>query len=310
MEWIIGAVVIIGLFCLSDDIGRLFESKGTTKLAVAAGKGDLEQVNALISEGNDVNASNSAGFSALVLAAQEGHSNVVDVLLKNGADIDHVVSKTGATALRQSAHFERRAVFFKLLESGANPNAGRAKFPLHTACGLRDRRMIEELLNRGADVNAKMTAEWEIQMNDDGNRPLHFLFTDLKYRMDRKEIEELIGLSESLLDRGADINALNEAGLSPLSLALNEDSLTRYLIERGANPSGLESHLHRVFKGDEEFLGFIESQKARILESAGRTHCENCQAEILVQTAAATGGFCMPCSNRGLGVRSDHEKSR
>ncbi len=58
---------------------------GTTLLIYAARKGQLKAVKYLISAGADVNASNNDGETALSVAEDEGHDDVVDLLKQNGA---------------------------------------------------------------------------------------------------------------------------------------------------------------------------------------------------------------------------------
>merc|ERR1711988_1252382 len=58
---------------------------GWTALILAAGKGHLEVVDALLRAGAGVQLQNKKGMTALMLATQKGHSNIVEPLLKAGA---------------------------------------------------------------------------------------------------------------------------------------------------------------------------------------------------------------------------------
>lgn len=53
--------------------------------------------------GADVNATSKSGGSALLVAAQENHPQVVKVLIESGANLNQKTDKTGQTALWTAA---------------------------------------------------------------------------------------------------------------------------------------------------------------------------------------------------------------
>ena len=65
-------------------------------------QGDLELVRLLLDRGADVNRQDGDGFTALTIAAEEGHWDVVRLLASRGADIDHR-DATGLSALDRAA---------------------------------------------------------------------------------------------------------------------------------------------------------------------------------------------------------------
>jgi ankyrin repeat protein len=72
----------------------------------AAGRGHREVVELLLKNGANVNAKAADGWTALVRAADRGHRKVVEVLLKNGADVnakDIPEEFTGGVAARMLA---------------------------------------------------------------------------------------------------------------------------------------------------------------------------------------------------------------
>lgn len=81
---------------------------------------------------------------------------------------------------------------------------------------------VKEELNRGADVNAQ---------DANGNTALHKI---AGYSSESTETIEIIGL---LIDKGANIEALNKAGATPLfrAASMNNDKAAAYLLDRGAN---------------------------------------------------------------------------
>jgi ankyrin repeat protein len=92
--------------------------------------------------------------------------------------------------------------------------------PLHAAVEINNVPMIELLVAKGADVNAKTKI---------GNTPLHFAASD-----SQKEAALL------LLTRNADPNLRNKAGKTPLDLALADPpnaAMATLLLTGGANPN-------------------------------------------------------------------------
>jgi hypothetical protein len=71
---------------------------GSTALMAAAARGHLPLVELLLDKGADVNEVNSAGKTALIYAAGNGHAKVVETLLAHKAD-RKVLDMAGLTAL-------------------------------------------------------------------------------------------------------------------------------------------------------------------------------------------------------------------
>jgi len=72
------------------DILKLLVARGAEvpSIQVAAYIGDLGRVKAFLGRGIDINAKDTRNLTALQYAAEEGHKEVVDLLLANGADVD------------------------------------------------------------------------------------------------------------------------------------------------------------------------------------------------------------------------------
>lgn len=74
------------------------DREGNTPLILAAKSGDIDNVNALLNMGFDINERNYRGRTSLIEASENGHKNVVRLLRNNGADPD-LKDKDGFTAL-------------------------------------------------------------------------------------------------------------------------------------------------------------------------------------------------------------------
>lgn len=91
-----------------------------------------EQVDLLLKNGADPNASLSDKSSVLMLAIKYGHVECVDVLLVHGADLNGINSK-GETPLLLACEIGNLDLIAKLLGAGADPfksESSRTKFPL------------------------------------------------------------------------------------------------------------------------------------------------------------------------------------
>ena len=98
---------------------------GATPLLFAARVGDAESARLLLKAGADPNDSQPDGVSALVLAAHSGNGNVGAVLLEHGADANAFGS--GYSALHAAVLRSDLTLVNALLARGANPNARMTK---------------------------------------------------------------------------------------------------------------------------------------------------------------------------------------
>jgi ankyrin repeat protein len=91
-------------------------------LADAAHSGNIKLVSQRLADKKvDVDELNQAGVTPLMLAAQEGHLEVVRLLLNHGATID-LQTSGGLTALMCAMLRNQEEVALELLKRGANPS--------------------------------------------------------------------------------------------------------------------------------------------------------------------------------------------
>ena len=93
---------------------------GEPLLNIATGLGHTQIVNILVDYGADVNAVDYMDNTALTLAAANGNKAVIETLVAAGADIDHQ-NILGATAIMSAAKNGHTDLAQFLAEQGANP---------------------------------------------------------------------------------------------------------------------------------------------------------------------------------------------
>ena len=100
---------------LHDDINR--------NLLRAASQGDIKAVQNALAANADVNAQDRCGFTALIFAAANGRTDIVDLLIARRADVDAQVKDNHWTALMYAAAAGHVEVVLLLLDRGADINA-------------------------------------------------------------------------------------------------------------------------------------------------------------------------------------------
>ncbi|KAK4182753.1 ankyrin repeat-containing domain protein [Podospora australis] len=159
-----------------------------------------------------VNARDSAGYTPIMYAIQRGDLHKVEVLIKAGADVD-AANSNGNTPLQFAVKANVPAwrclelVDF-LLEAGADVNKADARLGfsvIHTATQNNYAALIRRLLSAGAGA--------DIQSLNHGSPPMFYAA--------RHNSCEVI---QALYEAGADINAAERDGRTPLSRAVESNA--------------------------------------------------------------------------------------
>jgi ankyrin repeat protein len=235
---------------------------GFTPFLFAARVGDVDSARVLLAKGANVNEATPDGMSALVLASAGGQEEMGIFLLEQGAD-PNAADSNGATALHYTvlngitslngvrianyvSHWFRpnlTGLMKALLAHGANPNARLTKAPrtggtagkaaigatpfLLAAAGP-DPAAMRVLYEGGAD--AKVVTEGKLT-------PL-IVAAGVARGQDFTEEEKKLALEvvRILVDLGADVNAVNEDGLTAMHGAATNgaDAVVQFLADRGA----------------------------------------------------------------------------
>ncbi|XP_017494703.1 PREDICTED: 26S proteasome non-ATPase regulatory subunit 10-like [Rhagoletis zephyria] len=144
------------------------DSLGWTPLIIAASAGHREVVAYLVERGANVQAVTANSQSALHFACGKGHLEVVKLLVDNGCPLN-TRDRFGYTPFIRAVLANREAVVEYLLtvsKAGKIDLDGKDKLgnsALHIACEEENLRMVQLLLEAGADVKAT---------NGEGRTPL------------------------------------------------------------------------------------------------------------------------------------------
>ncbi|XP_043690038.1 integrin-linked protein kinase 1-like isoform X2 [Telopea speciosissima] len=103
-----------------DDLEVAEAIDSTFRLMYLADEGDLEGIVELLDSGTDLNFRDIDGRTALHVAACQGRADVVELLLKRGAEVDPK-DRWGSTPLADAIHYKNHDVIRILENYGAKP---------------------------------------------------------------------------------------------------------------------------------------------------------------------------------------------
>ncbi|CAG0908886.1 unnamed protein product, partial [Cyprideis torosa] len=130
------------------------EERGWTPLLLACGKGHVSVARDLVANGADVNAKNRMGWTPLITASDGGHVETVEFLVREAkADLEGRENIVGWTALALAAMEGRTHVMEILLAAGAEVDARGygGLTPLQLACQEGSLEGARLLIDHGAD---------------------------------------------------------------------------------------------------------------------------------------------------------------
>ena len=262
---------------LERELSPDFTERNWTGLQAAACSGHYDIVQILIKNGADVNAQIGPLGTALQVACGEGHGDIVQLLIENGADVNAQAGFYG-TALQAAAMAAHMSIIQQLLEKGADVSApgGFHGSALLAACASRGNGMNAEsilllLIKKGANVNSQ-------------GGP----FGNALQAASRAGNTRIV---RALLENGADVNAQGGKFGNALQAAAhaNHGEIVRLLIEKGASANvddkycaALQKALERSYK---EVVRQLIRKGANVNKSGG--HYGN------VLQAASYGDFAM-----------------
>ncbi len=138
-----------------------------TPLMQAAQNGHSEIVSLLLDAGADINISECEGQNSLLIASGQGHEEIVQLLLQKGAKVN-IPAHDGRTALMRACYHGYLGIVKMLVESGAEVNITdkENRAALMWACDAGHWDVVDYLLQAGADM---------LQSDRQGEKPLMYI---------------------------------------------------------------------------------------------------------------------------------------
>ena len=208
---------------------------------------DLKSVTAILKKGVNLQEAFNRGWSALHFGCKAGNLDIVRVLLDYGADVN-ATTELWRTPLDEAVHFRHEPVADLLRLQGGKRGI---EITLQGAISSGNLAWVKKHLAAGAELNhltlgelpiglALARRQWNIaryllgkkpdvtRTQSEGDTPLHIAVENCAPQ----------SLLKAILRLGADVNALNKYGQSPLSLAarVEDEAAVKFLIAHGANP--------------------------------------------------------------------------
>lgn len=136
------------------DINKKKSDTGASALIIAASEGHKDIVNFLITKKADINTTTRCGYTLLLAAAAQGWVDIVKMLILNGVQINQN-SIYGFTPLMMAVWGGHAETAELLLKHGADINfmPYKTMCALYTAIYSGNRKMVPILIRFGADVN-------------------------------------------------------------------------------------------------------------------------------------------------------------
>jgi ankyrin repeat protein len=251
LHWVVrlgDADLVARLLAAGADVDAV-DRHGVTPLTVAIGAGDAALVRRLLEAGADARRLDRVGEPPLMVAARVGEPAVARALLAHGAPVDGRDVSYGQTPLLVAVRSGRLELARALLDAGADPNAQTRAEPaprfippsesppgLSKGIGIIRAGWPADRGKRFPDAGSKTALLYAARAGDlaaatllvergaktelaDGNGVTPLLEAILNasiFRVSRTGRSDHLRVADALLDAGADVNAMDWYGETPL----------------------------------------------------------------------------------------------
>ena len=284
-------IIIVFLLALSykvvanpaSQIGScgLFFSEINKQLYNATRNGDFKKVASLIKQGADPNTKGPNEETALMIAIEEGHKDIVQLFIKKGVDPEFI-----NPALVDAVYYRHKEIVQLLLEKGANPNIKDAveDMPvLAMALQNKDKEIAKLLIEKGADPNTVFTITKKAEFTHIPYLKEHII-SWRQYKLTvlimathngDKEIVQL------LIEKGADLNAKDSEHRTALSYAIynGHKEIVQLLLNKGADYDITKLLIIAIEEGHNDIVHFLLDKEPD----------SNIQRHLLLKPALSSG---------------------
>ncbi|MDG2054318.1 MAG: CotH kinase family protein [Phycisphaerales bacterium] len=215
-------------------------------LFAAAKLGDVDAIKTHLDQGTDVNARDEGGGSALGLAAIAGQIDAMRYLIEHGAEVN-ATSNDGGVPLHGAAFFGEYDAVELLLTSGADPNIinndGYTPTDITAAPWNDEMQDIAEFwsgwLGLSTDMEQVKASRPKVALllAEHGGKYSILLPKPARPLLSSAAKDGDIAALKKDIDAGADVNRLDEKGISPLAWAavMGQDDAVTLLLEANAD---------------------------------------------------------------------------
>lgn len=258
--------------------------EGSTPFMYSVLFADMPTLERLLKMGADPNKRNDANATALMWAATDFAKT--RLLVEHGADVNAKSDDIRTPLMIAARRTGGSEVVKFLLEHGANPNpnarAEAESSPLIDALTAGDSATVELLIAHGADVKAAGQTGLTMAVSSNCSKCIEIVASQITDKsvftgsLQDTAVFASVSTVRMLLDRGANANAYDVTGRTPLMYAAVADTLpvdvVKALIEHDADVNARSRHL----KSGDEGVSVLDIAKrngdtpvVRLLEKSG-----------------------------------------
>lgn len=263
-------------------------------LTLAASGGHVELAQLLLKRGANIEEINDEGYTPLMEAAREGRDEIAALLLSQGACVNFITEESRETALSLACCAGHIDVVNLLIKSGADLELG-CNTPLMEAAQEGHLDIVNRLLEEGANVNAvNDSLETALTFAAENNHvDIVAALIEEKAILDHGNENERTALMraaqaghyevlELLLEAGADPNLTtlnNEDTALSLACASGQEHIVNILLNKGANLN------HRLKDNSNMLIEAAKGGHARIVQLLIEHQNARCGAAIRKRNA-------------------------
>ena len=272
-------------------------------LVMACKEGDIDFVKTLVNLGIDIDGIGSEGFTPLMTATSRQEAEIVEYLLKQGADVNQTYN--GWTALHEAADEGSLTSMKHLLEAGAEVNfywVQGSPTAISMAASEGNLDCLKLLLEYGANINGigKSVPPLHIAVEEDKRAIIKYLISQ-KVNINKKDAAGrtalMYGASEGqkysvklLIEAGADISIVDANGDTAIDYEEQEEkySIRDYLDEQDEDDSDYSGANKRPWIHQATLDGLIEKVQ-RMVEQGTDVNTKDDYGRTPLHIASAEG---------------------